>query len=295
MRFTAALVAATACLGSAAPFNPFKFKGVASPGMDAWFKDAKLGMFMHWGPVSQWGTEISFPLVCTQFPCSPQGPGNHPVHITDAAELSAHRSAYAALADTFDPTDFNATAMAAAARAAGFRYLIYTAVHCDGFLNWPSNLSAYSVANTPWGRRGRGTYSELVAAFRAAGLKVGAYVCPSLWNSDAYWAPDALSSPGPVCTPNYLPASDAARWGQFTSFLQGLVRELVDLYQPDAFWFDCSNSPPDTDTHLEAVLATIRGANPDAVVNVRGGMWSDYTESNDQSEHLANVVFGTGQ
>ena len=46
-------------------FNPFKFREAAAPGMDGWFKDAKLGMFMHWGPVSQWGTEISFPLLCS--------------------------------------------------------------------------------------------------------------------------------------------------------------------------------------------------------------------------------------
>lgn len=47
-------------------------------------------------------------------------------------------------------------------------------MHCDGFVNWPSNVTDYNIANTPWGKRGRGTYSELVKAFRAEGLKVGA-------------------------------------------------------------------------------------------------------------------------
>ena len=47
-------------------------------------------------------------------------------------------------------------------------------MHCDGFVNWPSNLTDYNIANTPWGKKGRGTYSELVTAFRAEGLKVGA-------------------------------------------------------------------------------------------------------------------------
>eukprot|EP01043_Picozoa_sp_COSAG02_P038698 COSAG02_NODE_3003_length_7572_cov_5.390740_3_plen_90_part_00 len=47
-------------------------------------------------------------------------------------------------------------------------------MHCDGFVNWPSNVTDYNIQNTPWGRKGRGTYSELVKAFRAEGLKVGA-------------------------------------------------------------------------------------------------------------------------
>ena len=47
---------------------------------------------------------------------------------TTAAQLSAHRQAYADLASTFDPVDFDAKAMAKLAKAAGFKYLIYTTV-----------------------------------------------------------------------------------------------------------------------------------------------------------------------
>ena len=80
---------------------------------------------------------------------------------------------------------------------------------------------------------------------------------------------------GPLAAgkPNYLPASDPARWGTFTTFLHGLVTELTELYAPDTFWFDCSNSPPGTDTHLEAVLHTMREANPE----VRHAMGSGRT------------------
>jgi alpha-L-fucosidase len=149
------------------PFNPFKFREAAAPGMDGWFKDAKLGMFMHWGPVSQWGTEISFPLLCSGLPCHPKGPNNTATTINTIAELSAHRQAYADLAKTFDPVDFDAANMAKLAKAAGFKYLVFTTVHCDGFINWPSNLTDYNIVNTPWGKKGRGTYAELVKAFRA--------------------------------------------------------------------------------------------------------------------------------
>lgn len=118
-------------------------------------------------------------------------------------------------------------------------------------------------------------------------------VCPSLWNNDDYFPPKALTSFGPCCRPNYVPATDPERWHRVTTFLHGLVTELSDLYAPDTFWFDCSNSPPMTDTHLEAVVDTMRKANPNVVINIRGGMWSDYTESPDQSEKLADTIFGT--
>ena len=141
--------------------------------------------------------------------------------------MCGNAQAYADLADTFNPADFDANNMAKLAKAAGFKYLIFTTVHCDGFLNWPSNLSDYSIINTPWGKKGRSTYSELVKAFRAEGLKVGAYVCPSLWNNDSYWQPDAKTALAPCCTPNYLPATKPKLWETFTTFLHGLVGELV--------------------------------------------------------------------
>lgn len=117
----------------AAVFDPFNY-GVGSgnaPGLE-WFKTAKFGMFMHYGPVTQWGTEISFPLVCQSFPCSPAGPNNTKIDIKTSSELAAHRQAYRDLTKTFNPTKFDAAKMASLAKAAGFKYFVYTAVHCDG-------------------------------------------------------------------------------------------------------------------------------------------------------------------
>ena len=76
-------------VGVGVGYNPFNY-GQNTPGMK-WFSDAKFGLFMHNGPVTQWGTEISFPLVCTKLPCTPQGPGKKPVHITTTEDLAAHR------------------------------------------------------------------------------------------------------------------------------------------------------------------------------------------------------------
>jgi alpha-L-fucosidase len=214
------------------------------------------------------------------------------MNITNADELAKHRQSYFSLQKTFNPTEFDADDMAEKAQNAGFRYLIYTTVHCDGFINWPSKLTDYDISHTPYQKD---LYGSLVKAFRKRGMKVGAYVCPSLWSNNSYWVPDAahpatnefaLTSTGPVCNPSYLPADQPAKWKTYLTFLHGLVDELITNYAPDTFWFDCMNHPPADDTFLEVLQSKMRAANPNVVVNIRNGAWSDYYETNDQVREL---------
>lgn len=256
------------------------------------FDEKKLGLFTHWGPVSQWGTEISFPLVCTSFPCGSVGPGNTPITLHNEAELAAHRAAYAALAKTFNPTRFNATALAAIAYGAGFRYTVYTAVHCDGYSGWnsASNPDYNSVASF-----GRDIVAEWTTAFRAAGLLAGVYVCPSFWNNNDYWAPNASTAFGNCCSPNYDPRTPdgAPQWSRFVDYLHTQVRELT-AYRPDTWWFDSGTYPSSgVDTHIETLVPEMRAANPLTVVHVRdGGVFQDVVETNDHSEAVVDAILG---
>lgn len=149
----AAAVAAGATLAAAAlpgDAAPWVFPNAAGIGP---FSAARFGLFIHWGPISQWGDEISFPLVCTAFPCTVQAANRSSLVINNAAELAAHRQAYHDLALTFNPTAFNATALAQLAWAAGFRYVTPTIQHCDGFSLYASAINAgYSMSITPYGR-----------------------------------------------------------------------------------------------------------------------------------------------
>ena len=52
----------------------------------------------------------------------------------------------------YNPSEFNATAMAIKAKAAGMKYAFYTTVHCDGFVNWDTELTDYNIMNTPYGK-----------------------------------------------------------------------------------------------------------------------------------------------
>jgi alpha-L-fucosidase len=93
-------------------------------------------------------------------------------------------------AERVDAPDLDARAWAQLAAESGMRYAVLTAKHVDGFCLWPTKHSPYSVAATP---ARRDLVAEFVAAFAAAGLKVGLYYalldrhCP-FYDEDARYA-----------------------------------------------------------------------------------------------------------
>src|SRR5689334_4513727 len=92
----------------------------------------------------------------------------------------------------FNPTQLDARQWARSAREAGFRTLVLTAKHHDGFCLWPTKTTDHSVVRSAW-RNGHGdVVRELVDACRAEQLKVGLYLSPwdrhepSYGDSDRY-------------------------------------------------------------------------------------------------------------
>ena len=143
------LLRIAALLGGAAAASPWNFgqgsSNAATRAALESFQSDGFGMFIHNGPVTQWGTDIGWPLVCTTLPCTVPGPKNVPRNLTTTDELAAHRREYFDHAKTWNPKDFNATALATRAKDAGMKYVVYTTVHCDGFANWPSKVATYNV------------------------------------------------------------------------------------------------------------------------------------------------------
>jgi alpha-L-fucosidase len=207
----------------------------------AWWRQARFGMFLHWGPVSLTGLEISWSRANSNSKCPNKGPT--PVGVYDH------------LYEKFNPVQFDAKEWVTTARAAGMKYMVLTAKHCDGFLLWHSQADDYNIAHTPFGRDVCG---ELAQAAHDEGMRLGWYFSPMDWRD-----PDFRTD----------------RNGAFVGRMQKEVKELLGNYgRIDLLWFDWDGREPLYD-QLNT-YALVRQMQPSIIVNNRLdlGIGNDNTE-----------------
>ena len=127
----------------------------------AWWRNAKFGMFVHWGPYCLYG-----------------GVYNGFNQRRGGAEWIMNRCKipvreYRAKACTFNPVDFNAEELVLTAKNAGMKYIIFTTKHHDGFAMFKSNASEFNIVDyTPFKRD---IVDELAKACRKHHIKLGFY------------------------------------------------------------------------------------------------------------------------
>src|SRR3954453_11926078 len=125
-----------------------------------WFREARFGMFIHWGlysiPAGRWnGKEV---------------PGIGEWIMNRGSILVAD---YEALAPKFNPTKFSAAEIVGLAKAAGMKYIVITSKHHDGFAMFDSKANPFNIVQaTPFKRD---PLKELAAECRAQGIKMGFY------------------------------------------------------------------------------------------------------------------------
>jgi len=167
----------------------------------AWWREARFGMFIHYGPVTLTGQEISWSRANSNTNCPNKG--KTPVAVYDN------------LYQKFNPTNFNAADWAGVAKMAGMKYVVLTAKHCDGFLLWDSKTDGYNITATPFKRD---LCAELAQAVRKDGLRLGWYFSPMDWRD-----------------PDFRTERNAA----FIARMRGELSELLSNYEKvDVLWFD---------------------------------------------------------
>jgi len=175
------------------------------PDKTQWFRDAKFGMFIHWGVYAVLGK-------------------GEWIQTVDQIQVDE----YEKLLPRFNPRKFDANEWAALAKRAGMKYMTITTKHHDGFCMWDTKTTDYNVMHTPCGRD---VIGEVTKAFRKAGL------VPSYYYSIMDWHhPDYL--PRRPWETETRPAGDA-NLKRYNAYMRAQIEELLTHYgRIGAVWYD---------------------------------------------------------
>ncbi len=229
-----------------------------------WFREAKFGLFVHWGiysvPAGEWNKQET----------------PYAEWIMLKADIPVKR--YEALAKQFDPLDFDAERWVAYAKAAGMKYLVITAKHHDGFCMYDSKLTDYTITKaTPFKRD---PIKELAEACKNTGIKLCIYYSVVDWHYPDFPSKYAqLRKEHPDGYPgNGKPDADI---DQYNKYMRGQIRELLTNYGPiGILWFDGGGSFCNYDRKKllqgERLVQMIHALQPGCLINNRLGFGADY-------------------
>jgi alpha-L-fucosidase len=212
-------------------------ESAAPPERLDWWREAAFGMFIHWGV-------YTIP-----------GRGEW---IMYQEHIPAEE--YAALAEQFQPRDFNPREWVALAKASGMKYVVITTRHHDGYCLFDSQVSDFTSVKT--GAK-RDFIAEFVAACREADMRIGFYYSLVDWRF-----------------PGVLPISVKREPEVYAPMIEqahAQVRELLTNYgKIDILWYDML-TPADPELwRSEELNAMARELQPDILINNRAGVPADF-------------------
>ena len=233
-----------------------------------WWREAKFGMFIHWGPYAQWG-----------------GVYHGHNQARGGAEWIMNRckipvAEYQEMARTFNPVKYDAERWVLLAKETGMKYIVITSKHHDGFAMFKSNASEFNIVDfTPYGKD---VLDELAQACRKHGIKLGFYYSQAQdWNNPGGSVARKVMNEG-------WPNPDSAKIDAYTAANQGAwdplqldktmedyienvslpqVRELLTNYGDVAvIWWD---TPTRMTDEFAEKFATILAEYPQIITNDR--------------------------
>ncbi len=202
----------------------------------AWFRDAKFGMFIHWGPYAVIGR---------------QEWARHTLQIPQAE--------YDQFAKRFNPVNFNPDAWVDLAQSAGAKYMVITSKHHDGFSIYRSKVSNYDMEITPY----KGDPLKMLAASaKRKGLRLGYYHSIMDWHHPDYTPKRAWEVSNPK------EGGNLTRY--IREFMMPQIRELLTGYGPVAtLWFDGEWEHSNEEQLADEVYDYIRKISPNTLINDR--------------------------
>ena len=217
--------------------------------LEQW-KDLKFGMLIHWGLYSELGIVESWSI------CSEEEDW---IGRDSTLNYDQYKRDYWAVSERFNPVNFDPASWAAAGKAAGMKYVVFTTKHHDGFCMFDTKQTDFSIMNGPFGKDPRANVSKQVFdAFRAEGYWAGAYFSKPDWHSQYYWW-DRYATPNR--NNNYDIRQNPWRWEQFKEFTYNQIEELVngDYGKLDILWLDGGWVRPARETDAQRMGRAYKG------------------------------------
>lgn len=219
--------------------------GNDNPGKMQWFRDAKLGIFIHWGIYSVDGVDESWSFY------------NKKMSYLD----------YMQQLNGFTAKNYDPRAWADLIRESGARYAVITTKHHDGIALWDTKANHMSTAKLTPARKD--VLTPFFDALRRTGIKTGAYFSVLDWSHQDY--PGFIKD-----SSRYDIKNDTARWNRYRNFYQAQIRELSGQFNPDLFWFDGDWEHSAEEWQAKKVRDMILSHNPNAIINGRLAGYGDY-------------------
>ena len=169
-----------------------------------WFRDAKFGMFIHWGPCSVGQKEIGW------------GRNAHrPWDINGVQTPRTSDPVYDNYYKQFNPVKYDADAWVRFAKESGMKYMVLITKHHDGFSQFATKLTDYNIMSSPYKKD---IVKQFVEACHKHGMKAGLYYSTRDWYNSDYLVGDNV---------------------KYDAWYRGQVEELLSSYgKVDMMWFD---------------------------------------------------------
>jgi alpha-L-fucosidase len=222
-----------------------------------WFRDAKLGIYTHWGPYSvpSWENEWYPRLMYINEPA--QKDNSYTYHKKTWGDVSEF--GYKDFIPLFTAEKFNADEWADLFKKSGAKFAGPVAQHHDGFVMWNSDLTTWDAMDMG---PHRDILKELSEAVRARDMKfVTSFHHAFNWK---YYEPsyelEKTDTKDPLFTgvdkiypPVHEPGAPASQ--EFLNMWLAKTKEVVDKYQPDYLWFDFCWGEPEFESYKKEFLA----------------------------------------